>query len=221
MRRRTEFAKTVAGAQKVQGSAFHKGRTGFENNLPGLRHCIHEGGRGFGEIGKSKDAGSGRAAVRDGDNKYGASAESRFHQKQQLLAFSVRFHDMHCLDAVELAEHQRDIRHGRKLQQHLAAPVQNYVLQRKHVRQAVFRQKNLPSFRTPGRIGEHEVRPEGIQQPGKRVGIYAQIAELHVAASETAEIRLCGLEEQGIHLVVEHAVGNSGKLPAVHPHPSG
>ena len=221
MRRRTEFAKTVAGAQKVQGSAFHKGRTGFEKNLPGLRHCIHEGGRGFGEIGKSEDAGSGRAAVRDGDNKFGASAESRFQQQQKLLAFPVRFHDMHCLDAVELAEHQRDIRHWRQFQKHRAATAKNYVLQRQHVRQAVFRQKNLPSFRTPGGISENQVRPEGIQQ--RRQGFWrnAEPTEFHVAASKPGQICPDRFEQQGIHLVVQYAVGDEGELPAVHPQPSG
>ena len=144
-----------------------------------------------------------RAAGVDGHDRRVAGKSGLQHQ-QQLLAFSVSLYRVELFYVVELADHQRDVGHGGELQHKGDTPLQDRVLQAQYVRSAVFGHENLPSsLPAPGRVDVDEVRPETVQQPRKRGGIYAEPAEADVVPSEKREIPLRGRNQKGIHFVVE------------------
>ena len=232
MCRRAEFGQAEAGAKQVEGAAFRQGRAGFEQELPGGGECGDECGGGYLFFGwlETKTpsllfviAGLPVTAGLTGNlhENCAFAVEPRLLDQQQFLAFAIALNDVQFLDTVEFAEQQADVCHGGEFEHQAASAIQNDILQCQHIRRAIFREEDLPSAgAAPGRVDEYQVWPEGFQQAGQRFGRDADVAEFHVITSQARQIRLRRLQQQRIHLVVQHCLCHLRKLPAVNSQPA-
>ena len=204
MRVLRQLSQPIA-ARKVKGSCFEKGLTGLEKK-------VSRGGRCHYRFLIQRQ----NCAVFI-DKQPESPGVPPFQQQQQFLALTVGRHHVHFPHIPQLLANQRNIGHGRELQQHPRCGGDQLRKQLQHIRLAVLQAEHLAAVRSPpGRIQEDDIGDKTVQDFPETAGTKLGTGHANVRETQRLEVGRCRRGKLGPHLIVQHGRCHLRERPAVH-----